>query len=370
VNRTNLAAAVLLAALTGCAREQPPLEEPPIRMVRYVEVRSEGGVRERSFSGAAKAGVETRLSFKVAGTIEELTPKVGDFVQRGELIARLDSRDYELQVQQARAGLAQAKAQAANAEAEFARVRGLYERDNASRGEYDAALAQRDSARAAVDSAQKRLDQAELQLEYTTLRSPVDGSVADVPVEVNENVQQGTPIVVLTAGALPEVEAMIPEVLIGDIRQGQRVPSVTFDAVPNRSFAGVDVEVAVSPTAGLTTYPVTVRLDRRDERIRPGMASEVTFAFPGDNGVRPVLPPHAVGEDRRGRYVFVVQPEGESMGRIERRSVETGELTPSPRFGDAIEVLSGVEDGELVVTAGISKISDGQQVKISEDAAS
>ena len=101
-------------------------------------------------------------------------------------------------------------------------MRGLFERDNASQAEYDATRAARDSALAQVNSTQKKLETAQLQLEYTELHSPIDGAVAEVPVEVDENVLVGQPIVVLNAGAQPEVEVGIPEVLIREIRQGAR----------------------------------------------------------------------------------------------------------------------------------------------------
>lgn len=347
-----------VVVLLGCDQElvQPPA---PIRPVRYVIAQASAGVRERIFTGAAKAGTESNLSFKVRGTIQKLGLKVGDRVHKKQLIAEIDPRDYELAVQETEASLAQAKAQAAKAEADFKRRRRLFERDNASQADFDSARAAQDSALALVRAIEKQIELAELQVSYTRLVSPIDGKVAEVPVEVNENVQVGQTIVVVHAGARPEVEVSIPEVLIREIHQGATV-SVTFDSLPNRSFSGRVSEVGVAAIEGLTTYPVTILLDRSDDRMLPGMAAEVTFRFGVKDALqRYVLPPHAVLEDREGSFVFVVEPTGSELGVARRRGVVVGELATG-----GIEVLRGISDGDRIVTVGASRIQDGQQVRL------
>jgi multidrug efflux pump subunit AcrA (membrane-fusion protein) len=91
-----------------------------------MQVYRTGADRVRTFSGTARAGVESRLSFRVAGTVERVAVKVGDTVRPGQMLAELDPRDYELQVEDAEASLAQARARARNAESNLDRVRGLY----------------------------------------------------------------------------------------------------------------------------------------------------------------------------------------------------------------------------------------------------
>ena len=134
-------ALLALLALLACEAEKVEQPPPPIRPVRYREVYGVGGTRVRAFTGVAKAGVESKLSFKVPGTIETLNVKVGDIVQPGQLVAAIDPRDYELLVEDTEATLAQTRAQAIKAEADFKRIRGLFERDNASQADYDAARA-------------------------------------------------------------------------------------------------------------------------------------------------------------------------------------------------------------------------------------
>ena len=89
----------LAAALLFSCQEELVERAPVIRPVRYQEVFPRSGVRDRTFTGAAKAGVESKISFKVAGTLNELNPRVGDRIENGYLIARLDPRDYQLLVE-------------------------------------------------------------------------------------------------------------------------------------------------------------------------------------------------------------------------------------------------------------------------------
>jgi RND family efflux transporter MFP subunit len=350
-----LAACILLTA--GCGTPAP--EPEPIRPVRVEPVFATGGSRVRTFAGSARAGLESRLSFKVAGTVQRLAVAVGDRVRAGQLLAELDPRDYELQVEDAEAALRQARARARNAGANLDRVRGLYENNNASRTEYDAARADYDSASAHVASLEKKLELARSRLDYTRLRAPLDGAIADLTVEVSENVQPGQTIATLTAGQQPEVEIAIPEAFIGRMREGQDV-TVSFDALPGRTFAAVVTEVGVTSTGLATTYPVTVRLTDEASDVRPGMAAEVSIVFESEQGrSRILVPAFAVGEDRNGRFVFVAT-EGEGRyGVVRRREVQVGELT-----GEGLEIVAGLEEGELLVTAGVSRLRDGLEVRL------
>lgn len=346
-----------IVVLGGCEREEPP-REPVIRPVRAVEVFSTGGDRIRTFAGTAQAGLESRLSFKVAGTVQSLNVKVGDQVKAGDRIAELDPTDYRLQLEETEASLDRARADLRNAEAKYARTRALYENRNASRDDLDAARAGAESARAQVLSIQKRLELAASQLRYTRLTAATDGAIAEVGTEVNENVQAGQSVVLLTSGGRPEVRVGVPGMLISQVREGGDV-QVTFDAIPGKVFPAVVTEVGVV-TGMSTTYPVTVRLEEADPDVRPGMAAEVAFRFGSpDDRERFLVPPVAVGEDRRGRYVFVLEPEPEGFWRTRRRPVVVGELRE-----DGIEILEGLSDGDRVVIAGISKIHDGMKVKL------
>jgi RND family efflux transporter MFP subunit len=348
----------LVTIVAGCGGDESA-PAPVIRPVRYQQVYATGGSRVRTFSGAARAGVESQLSFRVAGKVQRVAVKVGDRVRAGQLIAELDPSDYELQVQETEAALEQAQAQARNTAANYERVRALYENRNASRNDLDAARAGDESARAAVESATKRRELAQSRLSYTKLTAPVSGAIAAVECEVNENVKVGQNIAMLTSGSRLEVDVGIPEILIGQVREGDEV-EVTFDALPGQTFPARVSEVGVASTELVTTFPVTVVLDNESPDVRPGMAAQVALQFgSGDTRERFLVPPVAVGEDRRGRFVYTVEPADSSLGITHRKEVTVGELT-----ADGLEVLDGLRDGDLLVTAGVSRIEDGQTVRL------
>ena len=359
--RNHIKGSVLLGAILFMACEKEAPQEEIIRPVRYMQVYATGGSRVRTFTGTAQAGTESNLSFRVPGTVRTVSVDVGDRVRRGTVIAELDETDYRLRVQQAEAGLTQANAMARNAQANYDRVRALYENSNASRSDLDGARAANESAEAGVQSAEKALELAQLQLSYTKLVAPAAGAIASVSTEVNENINPGETVVVLTSGSDIEVSLSVPEVLISKIRERQRV-TVSFDALTGRTFSATIREVGVSATGIGTTYPVTVRLDRRDSAVRPGMAASVACRFEsGDERERFIVPSNTVIEDRAGRFVFVVEPitNEAGFGNVLRKPVTIGELT-----ADGIEIFDGLVDGDLVITAGMSRIADGQKVRI------
>lgn len=344
--------------LWGC-RQPEPVSEKVIRPVHYETIRATEGVRTRVFSGVAQPRLESQLSFRVSGTVEAINVRVGDRVSTDHLIARLDPVDYELQVEEANASLAQARAQARNAEAELRRVRELYENNNASKAEYDAVRAGTESARAQVEAGQKRLERARNQVSYTRLRAPRSGAIAEVQIEVNENVAAGRPIVLLTSETEPEVQVDIPDVVITQIHRGAPA-RVRFDALGDRSFPATVTEVGVATSRATTTFPVIVRLQGTYSEVLAGMAAEVEFRFGSEERrARILVSPEAVGEDRQGRFVYRIEGGAENVGVVRRQPVEVGRLTP-----EGLEILQGLHEGDRIVTAGMSRIEDGHEVKL------
>ena len=352
------AAAALCLFFLSCSGEKETVEEI-VRPVRCEQVFSTGGSRSRTFSGVAKAGIESKLSFKVPGTVKKIRIKVGDTVRAGDLLAELDDVDYSLYLRKSESALKQAEAQLRNAEALYNRIRTLYETENASKTDLDNALASYETAKAMSDAGKQTRDLAQLQLDYTKLMASIDGSIASVNIEENENVQAGMTVAMLTSASRIEVEVSIPGKLISQIREGNAV-TVTFDAVQNEQFEGKVTEVGISTTESSGTYPVTVKIAGDTEKIRAGMAAEVTFTSESGSGRNVIIvPSRAVSSDRNGRFVYVAVPTEDGLGFIERKQVTEGELV-----ADGIEVIEGLEDGDRVVTAGLSKISDGMKVKL------
>ncbi|MEO1172971.1 MAG: efflux RND transporter periplasmic adaptor subunit [Myxococcota bacterium] len=349
---------VFLLMLVGCS-QQKEVPEPIIRSVRYVVAEDAAAATDRTFSGQVQASNQSRLSFQVSGRAQRVAVKVGDRVKAGATIAVLDPTDFELQLSEARASLTQARAQARSAESSYKRIRALYENKNASVQDLDNARAQRDSAQAMASASSQTVRRLQRQLEYATLTARADGIIREVNVETNEVISAGQPVALLQAGEQLEVSIFIPETYVNRVKRGMTVSCV----VQGKTIEGTVTEIGV-PGASSAAYPVAVGLAASDKAIEAGMAAEVTFRLEADSDREGVVrvPTTAVGEDRNGRFVYIVEPKGEGLGTVKRTSVQTGAIETG-----GIDITEGVADGQLVVTAGVSRIIDGLEVKVPED---
>ena len=198
------------------------------------------------------------------------------------------------------------------------------------------------------------------QLDFTRLVAPSDGAISSVPVEQRENVTSGQAIAFLETGGPPEVEVAFPEVLISSVEAGDSA-EVIIEAVPQDVFTGTVRKVGIAPEDGASTYPVTVRLEAGWDPIRPGMAAEVRFRFQQSEGAKPIVPASAVGEDRAGRFVFVVEPGEGEFFRTRRQDVTVGGLG-----GVGVQIEEVLSGGERIVVAGLPRVRDGLTVRILE----
>lgn len=348
----------VLFTLTACEKQNAPTEAVEIlRPVKYITVTAEEKGRSHRFSGTSKAGREASLSFKVGGTVREVIVKVGSRLNKGDLIARLDTTSFELEVEKSNASLAQSEAESRNAKSNNKRVRSLYENNNTTREALDVARATMESTRAKVRSAQKNLQLTRLQLGYTRLTAREACTVSEVFVEVNENVQSGQNIIAVNCGRVNEVSIPVPESLIGNIKQDMPA-TLRFDAIADVEFNANVSEIGVTSTAG-ATYPVTLIIKQQHAQLRSGLTAEITFQFAASASTRIVLPPVAVGQDSAGRFVFTLKPsDSPPEATIQRRTVTIGELT-----SQGLEIINGIVPGDRVVTAGVSVIHDGLRVR-------
>ncbi len=349
---------VFLLLSAGCEKSSTE-QVTPIRPVRVMQIEQAGATARQSLAGVAKASQEMSLSFRVSGTLVKLKVKLGDEVKKGDLIASLDTKDALIEIERSKASVARANAEYRSAQADFERVKSLYADGSGSRSELDAARAQSESARALLSAERKGLEMSRSKLADHQLKAPLPGAIAEVPVEVNENVQSGQAVAVLNAGEKAEVEVAVPERIIEFFHRGTKA-SISFDSIGKDEFQGVVTEVGVSSPQA-SGFPVRIALLKADKRIRAGMSALVTLELE-DTGsaTRIFAPPAAVMEDNQSqRYVLLAEPGEKGFAQVTRRNVTMGE--PSP-LGVLIE--KGLKGGELVIVAGLGQISDGMKVRL------
>ncbi|MCG8467715.1 MAG: efflux RND transporter periplasmic adaptor subunit [Gemmatimonadetes bacterium] len=349
-----------LGALALACGGDEVAEERPLRPVVYQSVGAAAGAAERTFNATAVSGRAVNLSFRNGGVVTRLNMVLGQDVAAGELLAELDNVAARLAYEQAVLALNGAASQMNTAELALARVRSLYEAGTASLSDYENARNAFRTAEASHESAVRSVRIQEENVSYGSIVAPVGGTIAAVDVEVDENVQAGQLVGILNAGEGLEIELGLPEAVIARASPGLEA-SITFPAVPGQTFEGSVTEVSPSVDPATATYPVRIALIGPSPEIRAGMAATVRLRFPVDASLvgALVVPASAVGEDDEGRFVFVVEPDGEAQGTVRKRRVVVGRLT-----SEGFEIREGLTSGQNVATAGLQTLLDGQRVRL------
>ena len=348
-----------MSLFVSCTDETQEAQEI-IRPVRYQQVAFLDREQTRKFSGVSQAGTKAKLSFRVGGVVERVNIKVGQVVKEGVLIASLDDSDARLNYEKALSSLTMAETQKDNARSNLVRVRDLYENNNVPLSEYEAAKDQYARADSAENTEKRNADLRKRELGYYTLYAPMDGIINEVNMERNEQVSIGKVVAEISSGDDIEVSVGVPEAFISDMNVGGRV-SVKFLSLAGKTFNGTITEVSFAAGTQTSTYPVIVRIENPAGNIWSGMPADVTFIIAGSaqETRRLVVPDNAVGEDAGGNFVFTVTDARDGLAVVHKTSVKVGVLT---RQG--FEILEGLQEGELVVTAGIVHLTDAMEVRV------
>ena len=356
---------VMLLALGGCSEPEP--EREIIRPVQAVKVGDMGELQRRGFPGRAQATQEIDLAFRVQGPLITRPVNVGDVVKTGDVVARIDPRDFEVNLRNVEAQLSEARAALERAAGDFRRQQNIFSTDPGATSEraVDRAREERDRATATVDSLTASVTTAKDQLDDTTLRAPFDGTVVATYVENFQNVRAKQPIVRILDTTHIEMVVNIPENLISMAGLIHTV-LLSFDAFPGREFEGQISEVGTEASQTTRTFPVTLIMEQpEDIKILPGMAGTVradkTDLTDEQKSRGLGVPVGAVftPDTETQSYVWIIKPTEGDLGVLEKRPVKTGDMT---RHG--VLVSDGLTAGEWIVTAGVHSVREAQTVRI------
>lgn len=348
-------AAVPLVLLAGCGDAPEPVVEQP-RPIRTFTVADTVGGMVRKFTGVIEASTTTALSFPIGGTVEEVLVAVGDEVKRGDALARLDAEPVELDVQAADADLQRALADETAKEADLDRQQQLFDKDWVAAAAVEKAQAAYDSAVSQVNYARSRLALARRNLDNTAILAPFDGVVAERLVDPFQDVAGGQKLFSLNATGTLHAAFSIPESGIGDISIGQPA-SIEITSIGTIVEARI-TEVASSATSGNAFAAKASLLDPSD-KIRPGMTALVSVAGGGPIGdVGYFIPLSAVAPG-----------DAEMNGNVFKYDPEASVVRKTPIVGGGVRdnfviVQDGLEPGDIIASAGVSFLVDGQSVSL------
>lgn len=339
-----------LGTLPGAARAQEAL---------VMTASSESAVipRRVRLSGSVVSPRTARVSTELGGLIEAMNVDLGDHVQTGDPLVRLDAELERLDLRRAEAAVREAREELADAEREVTVGRRLAANNNLPQNELDAREARTRIAEAAVDRLEAEAARYRARVRRHTISAPFPGVVARRVATEGEWVSPGAAVVELVETDRLWVDVPVPQRYFPELRDAPTV-MVTFDALPGQEFPA-DVLARV-PVSDPTARTFTLRLRPRVEGVAltPGMSARVTLQLATDQrGV--VVPRDAVIRYPDGRTTVWVTEETDGATTVAERQVELGRA-----FDGRVHVQSGLEAGEAVVVRGNEALREGQRVRL------
>mgnify|MGYP001202547968 CR=1 FL=1 len=347
-------------ALAGCQEEHKADTAPSVRPVRTVTVQPESFRLGETVTGTIEARADADLGFRIAGKLIERKVDVGDSVKAGDVLARLDDQDQRNALRTAEANLASAQGEQVQARNEEARKKELLANGNTSQALYDAALLSMRTADAKVVATQAALLSARDRVGYTELPADRDGVVTAVGAEPGQVVEAGEMVVRVAQPAEREAVFNVAE---AGIRGAPKDPviEVMLAGAPDIRATGHVREVSPQADPVTRTHTVRIALDNPPDALRLGATVTGRLKQPPAPVVE--LPDTAVFEvvEQGGKktFVWVVDPKDQT---VRRRAV-----TLRPREdGDPVIVTEGLSRGDVVVTAGVHSLTEGQRVRVNK----
>jgi RND family efflux transporter MFP subunit len=341
--------------LAAC--DKPPVTPEPVRPVKSVRIGLEPDEAGLSLPGEVRARHETPLAFRVGGKVTDCKVNLGDTVRRGQVLARLEPADYQLAAQSGAAGVAEARSALTLAEAELIRYRSLREKGFVSPAMLDQKQAAADAARARVDSLQSANAGQTRQLDYTALSAESDGIVTAYDCNVGQVVNVGQPILHLAQSGEKEILVHLPEAELQHFRSAAGF-TVNLNALPEKTYAGALRELAAAADPATRTYAARIAVKNADAAMQLGMSATVGVQPAGNQAkenqvIR--LPLSAVVSRNSNPSVWTV----DGNGIVHRTAITLGGIE-----GNNLRVASGLNTGDIVVTAGANLLRDGEMVKL------
>ncbi len=327
--------------LISCSSEKEAKESTK-RFVKVEQLSKAKNSKELIFHGQLKEKKEVEAAFKVAGQVYNMLVDEGDYVRKNQVIARIDPRDYKIQLQTTKAKYEQVKG-------EYARYNELYKKNKLPVNTLEQLEAGYTAAKSAYESAQNALDDTEL-------RAPFDGFVYRKKISNFENVAPGQPIFALLDVSHLEVAFSLPE---SKVNQAKNFDAITID-VANANAYNVPVEVlSVNEKAnGNDMYDVRLVVnDPAQKELKPGMSVKVRIKLNTNNEHAIVLPVEAVFANNGETFVWVYN---QSESNVQRTAVNIQNIENQ----GMVSIISGLKGDEFVVTAGVHSLVDNQEVRI------
>ena len=312
---------------------------------------------ELTFSGDILAIQQTNIYSKVTGNILKIYAEIGDFVNSGKLIAQIDPSIFIQAVRQNEGLVNQAKANLENNKVNLARTQILFDKGLAPQGDLDNAATLVKVTEAQVQTAEANYSNAKLQLSYCNITAPFSGYITKRFLDQGSLVSSGTTNSIYILSNISKLKIIV-SVLEKDISKLDDVKDVTLttDAYPDKIFTAKFRKMSQSIDLNTRTMPVEVDIDNADNMLKPGMFARVSFLLDKHYNAL-IVPVQCVKTDESGSYIFTVTEDNSAV----KKYIETG-----LKADNKVEIVSGLDDKERVVSVGQDLIKENSKIKISK----
>ena len=332
---------------TNTKEEAAPKQVP---LVRTLTLQPSTAQNTASYPGTVAGRYESTLAFQIGGKIIKRYVNNGDTVTKGQLLLALDPQDMAENLTAAQGQLATAQAQYDLAAANHSRFTTLYKAGAVSQAVLDQYQTQLKAAQATLQQAQAATTIAQHKLDYTGLYSDATGVITNLNCEVGQIVAAGTPLLKVVDQGQYEIQINVAEKALPQLQLGQRV-NIQLWAQPDLPLQGQIREIAAAADPATKTFKTCVTILNRPPTVRLGMTAKVIL---GQDGPAPLLIPlTAVYDQGQGPHVWLVK-----NNKTYLQPVTLGQY-----YGNQVQVLKGLEAGAILITAGVNKLSPGQQVQ-------
>ena len=341
------------AGLAGCKGEAAVSQES-LRPVKVAQIAAASPKRTLTYSGVVRPRVESALGFRVSGKIIARSVNVGDRIEMEQTIARVDDTDLKLAENAARAGVASARSRRDVASDNLQRAKVLLPKAIISQAAYDTRRNELDAASAALDAAEAQLRQAVNAVGYTTLRADKAGIVTAVGAEPGQVVNAGQAVATVAESGETEVAIAVPEQDAARIAVSQ-IAKVTLWAGSGVNLDGRVREIAGQADPVSRTYAVRIAIDTPPQAMRLGMTALVALTIE-DETAQMVVPLMALTEEGGTPIAFVVDTAS--------KAVRQTAVTIAGIAEGGVRIASGLQPGDLIVTAGVQFLQDGMRIRL------
>jgi multidrug efflux system membrane fusion protein len=348
---------LFISLLMGCSEQDKKVKLLP-RPVKVFRVGSISQDRVTPYAGEVRTRFETTLSFRVTGKIITRPVEIGDRVHKGQLLAKLDASDYRLSVESIKAQLKSAVTDQNFAKDDLARYRELLNQKVISSPDFDRHQTVYTNSQERVAALEAQLKQTTNQLDYTELSADREGVITALEVEKGQVVAAGQPVIKLAQLDEKEIHFDIPEHRLSEIKNHQRV-EVSLWSETGQKFNAQIREISATANPASRTYRAKATLLDGQEQAQLGMTATVWIA--SDKTEQIAVPLSAVFTSQNQPKQQKVWLVDEVNHQVKAISVQTGIA-----LADELTTVAGLKTGQLIVSAGVQRLKEGQSVRLLE----